>query len=114
MESIELDKMRCLYERIQLCAKHDRADSAAKMMMYIVEEVGEISTCISVEEGMKDRKLTEPKESEACDVIISTLGLIAKNPEWNFDKVLETIGAKLPKWESRVIKGTTDDESNKG
>lgn len=97
--------MRKLFERIQKCAQHDRAKDAPAFLLYATEELGEIATCIAVEEGLKDRVLKEPKESEACDAILSLIGLIARNPDWDFDKIIETMNHKLPKWESRVTKG---------
>lgn len=105
--------MKELFERIKVCASKDSAKTQADFYMYAVEEMGEIATCISVGEGNKNRTLTEPTESECCDAILSILGLIARNPEWDYNKVIETMGAKLPKWESRVNKGTTNDKSRK-
>lgn len=104
--------MKELFERIKSCALRDKAKTQADFYMYAVEEMGEIATCIAVGEGNKDRVLVEPTESECCDAIISILGLIARNPNWDYNKVVATISAKLPKWESRVNKGITNDKSS--
>lgn len=98
--------MKALFKRIQACAAKDKAKTQADFYMYAVEEMGEIATCISVGEGNKDRVLVEPTESECCDAILSLLGLIARNKDWDYAKVIDAMNHKLPKWESRVIKGT--------
>ena len=106
--------MKNLFDRIKIASQHDKAVDAQSMLLYVTEELGEVATCIAVEEGLKDRVLKEPKESELCDIIISAAGLILRNPEWDYDRIVQTMGQKLPKWESRVIKGAKDDKSYKG
>jgi NTP pyrophosphatase (non-canonical NTP hydrolase) len=101
-------KMKDLFDRIKIASSNDSAADSQSMMMYIIEEVGEIATCIAVEEGLKDRTLKEPKESECCDVLISVLGLIARNKDWDYDKIIEAMSKKLPKWEKRVNKVQND------
>ena len=93
--------MKQLIERIKECARYDRGTDS-DMFAYLAEEVGEVATCLSVKNGLKKRELKEPMESELCDVINAAIGLILRNPEWDYSKILETMGQKLTKWEETV------------
>jgi len=93
--------MKELFERIIACSTRDSATDD-QYLQYIVEEVGEVATCLAVKAGLKDKILTEPTESECCDVIISTLGLLLRNPEWDLDKVVAQMSKKVERWENRL------------
>ena len=104
--------MKELFDRIAKASKLDDATDS-DMVLYIAEEVGEVSTCLAVGKGLKDKILSEPTESELCDVLISSLGLLLRNNEWGYDEVVAQMSKKLERWESRLNKKVQNGK-NKG
>ena len=96
--------MKELFARIQAASRSDKAANAEQMFLYLSEEVGEVATCISVDVGLKSRPLDEPMESELCDVLIATMGMLARSH--GYDYMIETMSNKLQKWERRVSHGS--------
>lgn len=89
-----------IFDRIKKCASLDKANNDG-ILSYIVEEVGEVATCLAVENGLKNRTLKETTQQECVDVLISTIGLMTRyNIDYEFlQKYMEL---KLKKWEKRV------------
>lgn len=94
-------KFEKLIDRIKICTDQDPA-SDNERLLYIVEEVGEVATCLAVNSGFKNKVLKESTEEECCDVVITALGLLLRNEDWDSERVLKTISKKLEKWEKRV------------
>ncbi len=92
-----------IYARAQQCSEGDIADNS-RMLVYIVEEVGEVALALAVEDGLKDRELKETTPEECCDLLNSTLGLIARYG-WTADDILAYQSKKLQKWEKRIDSG---------
>ena len=92
-----------LYKRIQRCSAGDIAHTP-EMLSYIVEEVGEVALALAVEGRLKNKELKETTPQECCDVINSTLGLVARYG-WSMDDILTYMDKKLKKWEKRVDNG---------
>ncbi len=101
LKTYEKEKMKELFKRIKIAGKLDKATND-QCLHYITEEVGEVATCLAVEAGLKNRVLKESKESELCDVIISSLGLLLRDEEWDYDKVVNQMSKKLERWENRL------------
>ena len=93
--------MRKLIERIRVLALKD--PSYPYFTEYLVEEVGELSTAIAQEKGLKQSKsLTETTEEEAIDVINVALAIILRNPKWGWDEIKDYMDKKVSRWEKRV------------
>lgn len=94
--------METLVKKIKKCLKKDKA-SIPEYLAYLVEEVGEVATCISVKSNLKNKKLTEEIEHECCDIIVVALALIFKaNPNWTLEDVVSYMSKKTDRWESRL------------
>lgn len=89
-----------LYWRIKDCSLKDDA-TKAEIMLYINEESGEISRALSQEIGIKPADIKETVPQECCDLLISTLALIARY-NWSIDDIKEYMDKKLQKYENNV------------
>ena len=73
---------------------------------YVVEEVGEISQCLTTEHGYKNKKIKEPTKVECVDAIITLLHLFfasGGHPE-EFASLAES---KIQKWKERLTKNAS-------
>lgn len=92
--------MKDLFERVKKCSQKEKG-SNIDILSYIMEEVGEVATCLAVEKGLKNRDLDESTPEECVDVIISTLGLLVRY-NMDYDTFSQYLSKKLNKWEARV------------
>lgn len=79
--------------------KDDR--TIVKPMLKLTEEVGELSTEVSVILGQlpKSKSGKDGVIGEACDVIIAAIDVIHQdNPQVKPDDIRRVIGTKLVKW----------------
>lgn len=93
--------MKSLYKRVQACSLKDDA-TKAEINLYIGEEVGEISRCLSNEIGIKPADCKETTPQECCDLMISTLALIARYG-WSLEDIKKYMDVKLRKYEKNVM-----------
>jgi NTP pyrophosphatase (non-canonical NTP hydrolase) len=81
---------------LALCTKTDAFDAFA----HLVEEVGEIGTCIN-NETTKRKTLKEPITAECVDVINCALELFFKSGG-TMDEFYDVITKKQQKWEDNL------------
>lgn len=87
---------------IETCSRIKGIHTPIRTILKIQEEVGELATEVSIQEGLLPYKTPgiDGVIGEACDVIISTVDLIyLNNPEVKESDILEIINNKLKKWE---------------
>lgn len=90
--------------KLQDIAKLDPGrDDLAWMNLYLVEEVGEVATCIAVEHGLKNKNPKETTSQECVDVIISALGLFFASGG-TMEQLEEYLPYKAKRWKKRVEK----------
>jgi NTP pyrophosphatase (non-canonical NTP hydrolase) len=66
-----------------------------------IEELGEFAKALTVEQGLKNKDLTETSTQEAVDVVICALALFYSSG--GTDKMLADYGmVKLAKWKARL------------
>lgn len=90
-----------LYKRVKECSFRDDA-TKAEINLYINEESGEIARCLSEEIGIKPSGVKETTPQECCDLLISTLALIARY-NWTLDDIKSYMDKKLKKYENNVM-----------
>lgn len=88
-----------IFERSKDALPRTRYDVLAKMM----EEVGELSTEISIIEGYSTKKSGEDGIIGECvDVIITAVDLIfIESPNMKHEQILALVKNKLAKWEKQ-------------
>lgn len=89
--------MKKLLKKIEHLSHFDETDDLVKSLL---EELGETSTAILVEDGKKERVLDEPSSSECVDVVICALALYFKRGGKRHD-LQYVMEMKLDKWENR-------------
>lgn len=87
----------------QIAPKDLAADNLSDMMMYALEEFGEVSECITTQKGFKNKNIKEDVTWECVDVIIAMLGVyfVAGGKSENLAGMIDT---KSEKWKKRVEK----------
>lgn len=78
-------------------------DTIEDMLLSTVEELGEVSACISVEKGRKTKELTEDSKQEAIDLLICVLSLYFMK-SGDIDEIETIANIKLDKWEENINK----------
>ncbi len=102
--TIELENMFKEIERLTDKMLEDPNEDTGTMLMHLMEEVGEFSTAVCIEDGSKVKgykKLDEPSYSEAVDMFIVVASLFFKRGGTMKD-FKEIAFAKLQKWENKL------------
>lgn len=76
-------------------------DTPNHNLLHLMEEVGELSTEIMIEEGVTYKKSDEGILGEAGDVVVCGLALMA-NKTTSWATVLAYLDKKLKKWEMKA------------
>lgn len=91
---------RTLYDRIIILNNKEDIPLANKVL-YLVEEVGEVSVSANVIDGFKNRKVKEDVPQESMDVLLNCM-LLAAHFKWSYDDMLEYLEKKIKKWEDKI------------
>lgn len=91
---------KTLYERIKILNTKEDIPLANKVL-YLVEEVGEVSVAANVIDGFKNRKVKEDVPQESMDVLLNCM-LLAAHFNWTYENMLEYLEKKIKKWEDKV------------
>lgn len=94
--------MKGLLSRINEARKKDKARfNNPTFFLYLIEEVGEVSSCLANAEGIKNKKLKESAREEMCDVLITAIAMYFQvgGDEKHLEEYMEK---KLQRWEKRL------------
>ena len=83
-------------------------ENTGTIMLHLLEELGEFSTAVCIEDGSDVKaykKLDESSSKEALDVAICVFSLyFARNG--NSSEVISYMNKKMDKWEKNINSGT--------
>ncbi len=94
-------KFDALYDKIEKIVPKDGSKDEFGFLAYLVEEVGEVSRCVSENNGLKKRNQTESVLSECSDVLNSLIGLYIKLGGTK-QFLVKNAMKKSIRWEKRV------------
>jgi NTP pyrophosphatase (non-canonical NTP hydrolase) len=79
-------------------------ENSYTILAHLLEELGEVSTALCVEDNSKVKgykKLDESSSDECVDVLICVMSLFF-NRGGNMDQLMDVAETKLNKWESKL------------
>lgn len=89
--------MENLFERIKWCNTHSLEKTIFERLACVVEEVGEVSKCLLVDNGNKKRDLKESSKEEATDVVVAALALYYATGGTHTE-LMEIMDRKVTRW----------------